>query len=47
MSRYRFVEAESSRYPVTQLCRITEVSRTAFYECWTGSCHNARKTTRP
>jgi transposase InsO family protein len=32
MSRYRFVEAESGRYPVTQLCRVTEVSRTAFYE---------------
>ena len=32
MTRYRFVEAESSRYPVTQLCRITQVSRTAYYE---------------
>lgn len=32
MSRYRFVEAESRRYPVTQLCRITQVSRTAYYE---------------
>jgi transposase InsO family protein len=32
MSRYRFVEAESGRYPVTQLCRVTEVSRTAYYE---------------
>ena len=32
MTRYRFVEAESSRYPVTQLCRITQVSRTADYE---------------
>jgi len=31
MSRYRFVEAESRRYPVTQLCRITQVSRTAYY----------------
>ena len=27
MSRYRFVEAESSRYPVTRLCRIAQVSR--------------------
>lgn len=32
MSRYRFVEAESRRYPVTQLCRMTQVSRTAYYE---------------
>ena len=32
MSRYRFVEAESSRYSVTQLCRIVQVSRTAYYE---------------
>lgn len=32
MSRYRFVEAESGRYPVAQLCRMTEVSRTAYYE---------------
>src|SRR5262249_58883326 len=32
MSRYRFVEAEKGRYSVTQLCRVTEVSRTAYYE---------------
>ncbi len=32
MSRYRFVEAESRRYSVTQLCRIAQVSRTAYYE---------------
>jgi putative transposase len=32
MSRYRFVEAESSRYPVAQLCRIAQVSRTAYYD---------------
>jgi putative transposase len=32
MSRYRFVEAESSRYPVAQVCRIAEVSRAAYYE---------------
>ena len=31
MSRYRFVEAESSRYPVAQVCRIAQVSRTAYY----------------
>ena len=32
MSRYRFVEAESSRFPVTKLCRIAEVSRAAYYD---------------
>ena len=32
MTRYRFVEAESGRYPVAQLCRIAQVSRTAYYE---------------
>lgn len=32
MSRYRFVEAESRRYSVLQLCRIAQVSRTAYYE---------------
>ena len=31
MTRYRFVEAESSRYPVAQVCRIAQVSRTAYY----------------
>jgi hypothetical protein len=31
MSRYRFVEAESSRYPVTRLCRMAQVSRAAYY----------------
>jgi transposase InsO family protein len=32
MSRYRFVEAESSRYPVARLCRIAQVSRAAYYD---------------
>ena len=32
MSRCRFVEAESSRFPVTKLCRIAEVSRAAYYD---------------
>ena len=32
MSRYRFIEAESRRYSVMQLCRIAQVSRTAYYE---------------
>jgi hypothetical protein len=31
MSRYRFVEAESRRYPVVRVCRIVQVSRAAYY----------------
>jgi hypothetical protein len=27
MKRYRFIEAEKGRYPVTQLCRMAQVSR--------------------
>ena len=42
MSRYRFVEAESSRYSVTQLCRIAQVSRTAYYEWQDGRASAAR-----
>src|SRR4029453_8435141 len=37
MSRYRFVEAESSRYPVTRLCRMAQVSRAAYYEWQEGT----------
>jgi putative transposase len=32
MSPYRFVEAESSRFPVAQVCRIAQVSRAAYYD---------------
>src|SRR4029453_11396232 len=32
MNRYRFVEAEKDRYPVTRLCRMAQVSRAAYYE---------------
>jgi transposase InsO family protein len=42
MSRYRFVEAESSRYPVAQLCRIAQVSRTAYYQ-WKDRPASARE----
>src|SRR5262249_57670770 len=35
MSRYRFVEAEKGRYPVTRLCRMAQVSRAAYYQ-WQG-----------
>jgi putative transposase len=41
MTRYRFVEAESGRYSVAQLCRIAKVSRTAYYE-WQGRSVSAR-----
>ena len=30
MSRYRFVEVESRRYPVVRVCRIVQVSRAAY-----------------
>jgi transposase InsO family protein len=42
MSRYRFIEAESRRYSVTQLCRITQVSRTAYYEWQDGPSERER-----
>ena len=42
MSRYRFVEAESSRYPVTRLCRIAQVSRAAYYQ-WQEGRGSARQ----
>src|SRR5262245_1887689 len=32
MSRYRFVEAEKGRDPVTRLCRRAQVSRAAYYQ---------------
>jgi len=37
MSRYRFVEAEKDRYPVTRLCRIAQVSRAAYYQWQEGT----------
>src|SRR5207249_2696929 len=42
MSRYRFVEAEKGRYPVTQLCRMAEVSRAAYYQ-WQEGRGSARQ----
>jgi len=41
MSRYRFVEAESSRYPVALVCRIAQVSRAAYY-AWRDTPVSAR-----
>ena len=46
MNRYRFVEAEKGRYPVTRLCRMAQVSRAAYYQ-WqegTGSARAAAGT---
>lgn len=42
MNRYRFVEAEKGRYPVTQLCRMAQVSRAAYYE-WQDGHPSARQ----
>jgi putative transposase len=42
MSRYRFVEAEKDRYPVTRLCRMAEVSRAAYYQ-WQEGRGSARQ----
>jgi transposase InsO family protein len=42
MSRYRFVAAEKGRYPVTQLCRMAQVSRAAYYE-WQEGRGSARQ----
>jgi len=41
MTRYRFIEAESSRYPVAQVCRMAQVSRAAYY-AWKGTPASAR-----
>jgi transposase InsO family protein len=43
MTRYRFVEAESSRYPVAQVCRIAQVSRAAYY-AWQATPVSPRAT---
>jgi hypothetical protein len=42
MSRYRFVEAEKGRYPVTRLCRMAQVSRAAYYQ-WQDGRGSARQ----
>jgi transposase InsO family protein len=41
MTRNRFIEAESSRYPVAQVCPIAQVSRAAYY-AWKGTPASAR-----
>jgi transposase InsO family protein len=42
MSRYRLVEAERGRYPVTRLCRMAQVSRAAYYQ-WQEGRGSARQ----
>jgi len=42
MSRYRFIEVESRRYPVVRLCRIVQVSRAAYY-AWKDQPVSARE----
>lgn len=32
MSRYRFIEAEKAEHPVTTMCRVLQVSRSAYYQ---------------
>lgn len=36
MSRYRFIEAEKAEHDVTVLCRVLEVSRSAYYDWRSG-----------
>ncbi len=31
MSRYRFIQGEQAAYPITLLCRVLEVARSAYY----------------
>jgi len=46
MSRYRFVEAERGRDPVTRLCRRAQVSRAAYYQWQEGAARCVRLRTR-
>ncbi|HEY2703123.1 MAG TPA: hypothetical protein VGL20_05485 [Candidatus Dormibacteraeota bacterium] len=32
MSRYRFIEVEKDNHAVRTLCRVLQVSRTAYYD---------------
>jgi hypothetical protein len=56
VSRYRFIEVEKVNHAVRTLCRVLQVSRTAYYLCtidWTcvsntlqPRVRKARRTTR-
>ena len=41
MSHYRFIHAERATYPITLLCRVLRVARSAYY-AWTGRGVSAR-----
>lgn len=41
MSRYRFIEAEKARCAVTTVCRVLQVSRTAYY-AWSTAAPSRR-----
>ncbi len=43
MSRYRFIHAERATYPVTLLCRVLAVARSAYY-AWACRGVSARAT---
>ena len=38
MSRYRFIEAEKAEHDVITMCRLLEVSRSAYYDWRSGPC---------
>ena len=44
MSRYRFIHAERANSPVTLLCRVLAVARSAYY-AWARRGVSARTTT--
>ncbi len=41
MSRYRFIHAERATHPITLLCRVLRVARSAYY-AWVGGEVSAR-----
>ncbi len=41
MSHYRFIHAERATYPITLLCRVLRVARSAYY-AWAGGEVSAR-----
>ena len=43
MSRYRFIHAERANYPITLLCRVLDVARSAYY-AWARRGVSARAT---
>lgn len=38
MSRYRFIEAEKAAHDIVTMCRVLEVSRSAYYDWRSGPC---------